>query len=88
MQRTVIALLACSFPLLLQAGPVDINTADAQTIAEELNGVGVTRARAIVEYRDANGAFKSADDLLNVSGIGEHILDANRENILLSPSAR
>jgi competence protein ComEA len=88
MQRTFIALLACGFPLLLQAGPVDINTADAQTIAEELNGVGVTRARAIVEYRDANGAFESADDLLNVSGIGEHILDANRENILLSPSAR
>ena len=54
------------------AGPVDLNSADAETIARELNGVGVSRAQAIVDYREQYGAFSSAEDLLNVSGIGTH----------------
>ena len=66
------------------AGPVDLNSADAETIARELNGVGVTKAQAIVEYRDKNGAFTSTDDLLNVTGIGPQILRANKANILLT----
>jgi len=44
-------------PALAGAGPVDINTADAATIARELNGVGESRARAIVEYRERTGAL-------------------------------
>jgi len=66
------------------AGPVDLNSADAETIARELNGVGVSRAQAIVEYREQYGAFSSAEDLLNVSGIGPHILQVNKANIILS----
>ncbi len=66
------------------AGPVDLNSADAETIARELNGVGVARAQAIVEYREQYGAFSSAEDLLNVSGIGTHILQVNKTNIILS----
>lgn len=65
------------------AGPVDLNSADAETIARELNGVGVTRAEAIVEYREQYGAFSSTDELLNVSGIGPHILKVNETNIVL-----
>ena len=55
----IIALLAaiCSFPLL--AGPVNINTADAETLARELNGVGISKAALIVAYRDSHGAFKT-----------------------------
>jgi competence protein ComEA len=70
-------------PILLWAGPVDVNTADAETIARELNGVGSARAEAIVDYRNEYGSFQSADDLLNVAGIGRHILDVNRANILV-----
>ncbi|HJP39959.1 MAG TPA: helix-hairpin-helix domain-containing protein [Gammaproteobacteria bacterium] len=66
------------------AGPVDLNSADAETIARELNGVGVSRAQAIVDYREQYGAFSSAEDLLNVSGIGTHILQVNEVNIILS----
>ena len=65
------------------AGPVDLNSADAETIARELNGIGVARAQAIVDYREQYGAFSSADDLLNVSGIGPHILRVNKTNIIL-----
>jgi len=70
-------------PGLLWAGPVDLNSADADTIARELNGVGSARAQAIVDYRTEYGAFQSTEDLLNVSGIGRYILDANEGNILI-----
>jgi len=66
------------------AGPVDLNSADAETIARELNGIGAARAQAIVEYREQYGAFGSADELLNVAGIGPHILKVNKVNIILS----
>ncbi|MAF84679.1 MAG: competence protein ComEA [Chromatiales bacterium] len=66
------------------AGPVDLNSADAETIARELNGIGASRAQAIVEYREQYGSFSSAKDLLNVSGIGPHILQVNKVNIILS----
>lgn len=70
-------------PLLSWAGPVNLNTADAETIARELTGIGKARAQAIVEYRNEYGAFESKEELLNVAGIGRYILDANQENILL-----
>ena len=69
------------------AGPVDVNSADAETISAELTGVGLSRATAIVEYRRLNGPFKSVDELLNVKGIGERTLELNRENILLKPAS-
>ncbi|MCE7901438.1 MAG: helix-hairpin-helix domain-containing protein [Gammaproteobacteria bacterium PRO9] len=67
--------------LAAQAGPVDINSADAATISKELNGVGASRARAIVEYREKNGRFATPEDLLKVSGIGPQVLKLNREFI-------
>jgi competence protein ComEA len=60
---------------------VNINTADAATLAAALDGVGASRAKAIVEYRDAHGPFKSVDDLAQVKGIGERVVDANRARI-------
>lgn len=84
--RRFILTLACAvsvFPLL--AGAVNINEADAETLAKELNGVGNARAQAIIQYRENFGAFESADELLNVSGIGTQVLDANRDNIEVGP---
>jgi len=63
------------------AGPVDINTADAETISTELNGIGLTKAKAIVEYREKYGPFKNPGDLSLVKGIGERTVEINRENI-------
>ena len=60
---------------------VNINSADMETLARELNGVGVAKARAIVEYREANGAFASIDELLEVKGIGMAILEKNRNKL-------
>ena len=63
------------------AGPVNVNTADASTIAKELDGIGPAKAAAIVEYRQKNGPFRAAEDLLKVEGIGQKVLDQNRGNI-------
>jgi competence protein ComEA len=63
------------------AGPVDINRADADTIAKELVGIGPAHAKAIVEYREKHGAYKTADDLSKIKGIGTKAIDKNRANI-------
>ena len=60
---------------------VNINRADAETLAEMLDGVGLSRARAIVTYREEHGPFGSADELSLVSGIGEVTLERNRARI-------
>ncbi|MBV7573772.1 helix-hairpin-helix domain-containing protein [Pseudomonas sp. PDM32] len=64
-----------------QSGKVDLNSADAPTLQRELVGVGEAKAKAIVAYRESNGAFASVDELLEVKGIGKAILDSNREKI-------
>jgi competence protein ComEA len=61
---------------------VDINYADAMTIAKSLEGVGLVKAEAIVAYRNAHGPFASLDDLARVKGIGPRILDENRDVIV------
>jgi len=63
------------------AGPVDINTADAKTLARELQGVGMAKAEAIVSYREKNGPFKSADDLVKVKGLGKKLVEQNKANL-------
>jgi len=60
---------------------VDLNGADAATLQKQLAGVGETKAKAIVAYRDANGPFASVDELLEVKGIGKAILDRNRDKL-------
>ena len=85
--RCVAFLIVCA-PMWAFAGPVNINTADAETISKELDGVGLTKAQAIVEYREKHGPFKSADDRSLVKGIGERTVDLNRANIKVDQSAK
>ena len=73
--------VAALVPIWAWAGPVNINTADAKTLAKELDGIGPAKAQAIVDYRQKNGTFKTADDLLKVDGIGAKVLEQNRDNI-------
>lgn len=62
---------------------VNINTASVEALSNALNGVGMTRADAVVAYREANGEFTSLDQLLNVKGIGRKTLEKNRDRIVL-----
>lgn len=62
---------------------VNVNTAMATEIADELLGVGEQRSQAIVEYRKIYGPFKSLADLDAVKGIGPKTLQKNKGRITL-----
>ncbi|MBC3374670.1 helix-hairpin-helix domain-containing protein [Pseudomonas sp. SWRI92] len=64
-----------------QSAKVDLNVANAVTLQHELSGVGEAKAKAIVAYRESNGAFSSVEELLEVKGIGKAILDKNRDKL-------
>lgn len=83
MKRLLVVLFAFySFNVI--ASPVNINTADAKTIGEALSGIGQKKAEAIVKYRETKGAFKTAEDLVNVDGIGVKTVEKIKNDILLS----
>ena len=65
------------------ANQVNINTASASELQRALIGIGAKKAQAIVEYRETNGKFAAAEDLLKVKGIGKNTLEKNLSRILL-----
>lgn len=81
---TIAAIALLSLPTIVFGGQVDINTADAETISAELNGIGLSKAKAIVEYRTKHGPFASAEDLSLVKGIGERTIEKNLSDIKIS----
>jgi competence protein ComEA len=87
MKKILVILLAafCSFNVM--ASPVNINTADAKTISEALSGIGLKKAEAIVKYRESKGEFKTAEDLVNVDGIGAKTVEKIKADILLTDAA-
>lgn len=62
---------------------VNINSASAQEIADLLTGIGLSKAKSIVAYRQENGAFSKLEDLLNVKGIGPATLRKNKDRLRL-----
>lgn len=83
-RRITLAVFGMLLPWLALAGPVNINTADAETIASELKGVGLSKAKAIVEYRKKHGPFQNPGELSLVKGIGERTVEINRTDIQVS----
>ena len=77
-----VLLLGCSL-VMADGGPVNINTAPAEVLAEKLSGVGITKAYRIVEHREAYGPFETIEELAEVKGIGPSILDRNQGNVVL-----
>ena len=64
---------------------VNVNTASVAELSE-LKGIGDAKAKAIVEYREKSGPFKSVDDLQNVKGIGDKLLAKLRPQITVGTS--
>ncbi len=78
-----LVLLLSGMSVQADAGEVvDINTASAVVI-EQLDGIGLVKAQEIIKYREQNGAFRSVDQLLEVSGIGKKTLMKIRGQITL-----
>ena len=61
---------------------VNVNTADAATLARVLDNIGEAKAEAIVEYRKANGPFRSVEQLAQVKGVGLKTVEKNRDRIV------
>jgi len=71
------------FSLILPAtlyagGAVNINTADKETLMS-IKGLGERRAEAIIQYREKNGPFTNIDQLAEIRGIGQSLIDDNRD---------
>ena len=81
---SIIFLCLISIKSLMAAEIVNINTANAITIAENLSGIGPAKATAIVTFREKHGPFPSIESLISVVGIGEKTLEKNKGLIILT----
>lgn len=59
---------------------ININTADSATL-QQISGVGPVTAEKIIEYRTQNGAFRTTEDIKNVSGIGDKTYEKMKDMI-------
>jgi competence protein ComEA len=59
---------------------VNINTAALEDL-KKLNGIGDSKAKSIIEYREQNGSFKSIEDIRDVTGIGEKMFERIKDQI-------
>ena len=83
--RSILAfVLLAAFSASVFAGPVNINQADAQTLAENIRGVGPKIAERIVSFRNQNGPFSTVEDLTSVKGVGEKTIEKNRDVLKLT----
>ncbi|OMF22415.1 hypothetical protein BK133_26415 [Paenibacillus sp. FSL H8-0548] len=73
-----------STAIAVNDGRLDINRATAAEL-DGLKGIGPAKAQAIIEDRERNGSFTSAEDLLRVKGIGEKLLQGIKESIVARP---
>ena len=81
--RTLAAAAALTLSTIASAAPVNINTASAEEIATALNGIGMSKAQAIVEYRQTYGLFTRSDEIMFVRGIGDATYEKNKVDILV-----
>ena len=79
--RLVLVALLAAASSAAWSTAVNLNTADAATLAHSLKGIGNAKAQAIVEYRQKHGPFRSVDELAQVKGISQKLIDHNRADL-------
>ena len=84
---SVLLAAALSLSYFANAEPVDLNQADAEALADNIVGVGPVLAKAIVAYRLENGPFVSAEQLLEIPGMGPKLLEKNKKSLLVEGKA-
>ena len=82
MKHLIFATVLSLITLNASAEPVDLNTASAQEIAKSLNGIGLSKAKKISEYRNRFGPIDTPEELLAIKGIGEKTLEKNRSKMM------
>ena len=85
--RKLVVLVLLGLPAaVLAGGEVDINTADKETLMT-LSGVGESFAQKIINYRERNGGFKTVQELTNIRGIGQALVDKNKDILTAGEAA-
>lgn len=81
--RIFVTFIALTLSAFVYAAPVNINTADAQSLSKNIKGIGLKKAQAIIAYRDKNGTFKKIEDLTKVKGIGNKLVEKNKDSLTI-----
>ena len=84
MIRILFTFLLLTLSTFAFAEPVNINTADAQTLSANAKGIGKVKAKAIVAYREKHGKFHAVNDLVNVKGIGAKLIEKNKAVLVVN----
>ena len=94
MKRILVATLAVLMMVFLSGNflfasgdKVNINTATEEELCT-LNGIGPAYAKAIVEYRTANGPFGAPERIKDVKGIGEKIFEKIKDRLVVKDEAK
>lgn len=86
MKRVTTLLFGMLAGIGVALGAVNLNTASEAEL-DAIKGIGPGKAKAIVEYRDKNGPFKTVDDLGNVKGFGKKSIDKLRPELSVGAAA-
>ena len=88
MKKILIAWLAAFLMAFagLASAAADLNSATVKEL-EAVKGIGPAKAKAIVDYREKNGSFKSVDDLKNVKGFGKKTIEKLRSELTVGGGA-
>ncbi|WP_320109425.1 ComEA family DNA-binding protein [Alkalimarinus alittae] len=76
-QNAFAAKVEATHAVSVETGKININSADAHTLASSIKGIGLKKAQAIVDFRESNGPFVNIQDLVSVKGIGEKTVAKN-----------
>jgi competence protein ComEA len=79
---SMVLALACTFAVHAAGPAVNINSANVEQLAS-LNGIGESKAAAIIAWRQANGPFRSVEQLAEVKGVGLKTVEKNRERLTI-----
>ena len=80
LKRCILVVLLILPTILFAGDTIDINSADKEVLMS-VKGIGEKRAEAIIKHRNENGPFQSIDQLVEVKGVSQSLVDANRENL-------
>ena len=80
MKYIILLVLLSGSAIVFAAETIDINTASKEDLMQ-INGIGEKRAEAIIDYRESNGRFRSLEELVEVRGIGQAVVDKNRDQL-------
>lgn len=78
LRKLVVLVLLGLSVTVLAGGEVDINTADKETLMT-LSGIGESFAQKIINYRERNGGFKTVQELTNIRGIGQALVEKHSD---------